>query len=222
MSNIRISILTWRKRQNTAHGRLAFISFRTGTDRNVILHCAPSEFAASAGTGILTSLIDARRGVETFRVIGALRSAVRRSTDVVLQAGACRIQADNFALRVETAWIRQARISLSLRQRRRGADPDAVHEGIAGVAAGAAADRIMIHRKTIRVLSAGTGTRVRALIVNARLVLRTLGADDTSRSTGRRDAGESWLAQTHCVSVLNSAVAVGSTRRWIAWIDRRR
>lgn len=160
----------------------------------MILHCASSEFAASTGTGILTSLIDACRNIEAFRVIGALRSTVRRTADVVLQAGACRIQAYYFALRVGTAWIRRARISLPLRQRRRGADPDAVHEGIAGVAAGATADGIMIHRKTIRVLSAGTGTRIRALVVDARLVLRTLGANDASRSTGRRDAGESWLA----------------------------
>lgn len=71
----------------------------------MILHCAPSELAASAGTGILTPLIDACRGVEAFRVIGALRPAVRRTADVVLQAGARRVQAYYFALRVGTAWI---------------------------------------------------------------------------------------------------------------------
>jgi len=85
-----------------------------------------------------------------------------------------------------------------------------MYEGIARVAAGAAADGIMIHRETIRVLSAGTGTRIRALVVDARLVLRTLGANDASWSTGRRDAGESWLTQAYCMSVLNSAIAVRS------------
>lgn len=85
-----------------------------------------------------------------------------------------------------------------------------MYEGIARVAAGAAADGIMIHRETIRVLSAGTGTRIRAFVVDARLVLRTLGADDASWSTGRRDAGESWLTQAYCMSVLNPAIAVRS------------
>lgn len=214
-------LLTWRKRQNAAHSGFAFVSFRTSTEWNMILHCASSELAASAGAGILTPLIDACRSVEAFRIIGTLWPAVRWTANVVLQAGACRIQAYYFALRVGTAWIGQARISLFLRQWRRGADLDAVHEGIAGVAASAAADGIMIHCETIRILSARTGTWIRAVVVYARLVLRTLGANDASRSTGRRDTGESWLAQAYRVSVLNSAVTVGSARRRIAWINWR-
>lgn len=178
----------------------------------MILHCASGELAASTETGILTSLINACRGVEAFRIIGALWPAVRRTADVVLQAGACRIQTYYFTLRIGTAWIGEARIFLSLRQRRRGADSGAVHEGIAGVAASTAADGIMIHRETIRVLSAGTRTWIRAVVVNARLVLRTLGANDASRSTGRRNARESWLAQAYRVSVLNPTVTVGSAR----------
>lgn len=137
----------------------------------MILHCTPSNFAASTRAGTLTSLIDARCGIETFRAVGAFRSAVWWTTNVVLQAGTSRIRAYNSALRVRAARIRQARISFPFRQRRRSANPGAMHEGIAGVAAGAAADGIVVHREAVRVLSARTWTRVRAFVIDARLVL---------------------------------------------------
>lgn len=81
----------------------------------MILHRASGEFAANAGTGILAPLIDARRVVEALRVIGALGSAVRRTADVVLQAGARRMRAHHLALRVRAARIGQARVSVFLR-----------------------------------------------------------------------------------------------------------
>lgn len=186
----------------------------------MILHRASGKLAASARTRILASLINARRAVEALRVIGALRSAVRRTTDVILQAGARRMQAYYFALRVRATWIRHARVLLSLRQRRDSTDSGAVYEGIANVATGTAADRIVIHRKTVGVLSARARTRVRALVIDTRFVLRALGADDATWSTGRRNAGESWQAQTHRVTFVSSAIAVGSARRRHARIGR--
>lgn len=55
----------------------------------MILYRAPGNLATSARTGILASLINARRGVEAFRIVGALRSAVWWTANVVLQAGTC-------------------------------------------------------------------------------------------------------------------------------------
>lgn len=72
----------------------------------MILHRASSKIPARAGTGILASLIDAGRGVEAFRAVGALRSAIRRAADVVQQTGARRLRAYHFALRVRSARIR--------------------------------------------------------------------------------------------------------------------
>lgn len=95
-----------------------------------------------------------------------------------------------------------------------------MYKGIADVAAGTAADGIVVHRQAVGVLSAGTWTRVRALVIDARLVLRALGADDATRSAGRRNAGESRLAEADRVTVVNSAMAVGSARRRYAGISR--
>lgn len=187
----------------------------------MILHCASSELAARARTGILASLFDARSGTEALRAVGTLRPTIRRTADVVRRAGARRMRADHFALRVRAARIRRARIPLAFGQRRRRANLEAVHEGITGVAVGAAADRIVIHRKAIGILAARARTRVRTLIVYARFVLRALGADDAARSAGRWDASESWLTQAHRVSVLRTAVAVGSAGRRVARIDRQ-
>jgi len=72
----------------------------------VILHCAPSQFAARAGAGILASLIDAGGIVEAFRIIGAFRSAIRRTADIVEQTRTRRMRADHLALRVRATWIR--------------------------------------------------------------------------------------------------------------------
>lgn len=69
----------------------------------------------------------------------------------------------------------------------------------------------MVHRETVGVLSAGTWARIGALVVDACLVLRALGADDAAWTAGWRDAGESRLAQAHRVSVGSATVAVGST-----------
>lgn len=97
-----------------------------------------------------------------------------------------------------------------------------MHERIAGVTAGAAADGIVVYRKAIRVLSARTWARVRALVVDARSILWTLRADNATRTAGRRDSGESRLTEAHRVSVVRSTIAVGSARRRIAGIDRHR
>lgn len=188
----------------------------------MILHGAPGEIAAGARTRVLAPLIDTRGGAETLRVIGAFRSAVGRTTDVVEQTRAGRLRADHFALRVRTARVRRARVTFVLRRWRHSADLEAVHEGVAGVTIGAAADGIVVHRQAVGVLSARTWTRVRALVADAGLVLRTLGADDTTRPASRRDPGEAWLTQAHRVSVLRPAIAVGSARRRVAGVDRRR
>lgn len=78
----------------------------------------------------------------------------------------------------------------------------------------------MVDREAVGVLPAGTGTRVGTLVVDARLVLRTLGAHDAAWPAGRRDAGESRLAQAHRVSVGSATVAVGSAWRRVARICR--
>lgn len=188
----------------------------------MILHGAPGEFAASARTRVLASLIDTRGGAEALGVVGAFRPAVGRAADVVEQARAGGMRADHLALRVRAARVRRAGVPFAFRQGRHGADLEAVHEGIAGVAVGAAADGIVVHRQAVGVLSAGAWARVRALVLDARLVLRTLGADDAARSAGRWDSGESWLARADGVSVLGPAVAVGSAWRWVAGVERRR
>lgn len=120
----------------------------------MILHGALGEIAASARARILAPLIDTRGGAEAFRIVGAFRSTIRRTADVVQQARAGRMRADHLALRVRAARIRRARVSITFRQRRYSADLKAVYEGIAGVAVGAAADRIVVHRETVGVLSA--------------------------------------------------------------------
>ena len=100
-----------------------------------------------------------------------------------------------------------------------------MNERIARVTAGAATDRIVIDRKAIRVLSARTWTRIRTLVINARSVLWTFRTNNTTRSAGGRNSGESWLAEAHCVTVVRSTVAVGSTWRWITrinWHGQRR
>lgn len=55
----------------------------------------------------------------------------------------------------------------------------------------AAAYRIVIDHLTPRVLTAGTRTRILALVVETRLGQRTLCADHAFWSTGRRTANES-------------------------------
>lgn len=95
-----------------------------------------------------------------------------------------------------------------------------MHKWIAGVASGAAADRIVVHCEAVSILTTRACAWIRAFVVDARLVLRAFGTDDTARSTGRWNPRESGLALAHRVSVLRAAVAVGSTGRWLTGINR--
>lgn len=88
----------------------------------------------------------------------------------------------------------------------------AAHERTALHARRTAADRIVIDDRAAGVDAARAGARIATLLVEARLVERTLVAVHALRSAGRRHAHESGHARAHGVSVVWLTLAVGAAR----------
>lgn len=80
----------------------------------------------------------------------------------------------------------------------------------------------MVDDLALGVLSAGAGARVDALLVDASPVGGALGADHTLRPAARRRADVLRKAGADSLTVVDFALAVGSTWRGVAGICRRR
>lgn len=65
--------------------------------------------------------------------------------------------------------------------------------------------------------TAGTGTRISALLIGASFVLSTVGAESALGSAEGRRTEEFWRTSAHGMSVYLSAYAVRATGIRIAW-----
>lgn len=81
------------------------------------------------------------------------------------------------------------------------------------------AHRRVTYYSTVRVNTAGTWTRIAALLTDARQVRGTLAVADAFRSTVRRIADKFRQARARGCVVYDLASTVQSTRGWIAWIN---
>ena len=96
----------------TAVEWISTVASGTGTDGVVIDHLALSIGSAGAWTGVHTLLLDTGHGQWTLRAEETLRPAVRRTSEISLQAGADRAGSFWAALTVGTTGVRSAGINL--------------------------------------------------------------------------------------------------------------
>lgn len=212
--------LTWWRCQDTTNTSISLVSLRTSANGNMILNRASGHFSTSFNTRIFTPLIYTSSRMEAIRVINAFWSTIWRTTDIVQQAGACGLRTDHSALRIRSARIRWAWISKILERWLCHVGPSTLNKWITSVSICTSANGIVVHRQTFSVQSTGTWTRIRTLVLDASLVLRTLRAHYTFWPTCRRNTDESWLTKTHCMSIVHATVAIRSTRRWFTRIER--
>lgn len=179
-------------------------------------HLADGVAAARSRTGIHASLLLAGQMVLALVVIGALRPAVRRSSDKVGLAGAGRLVADLAANGIGTTRRRHARIvgTLFLLGGQTSGD------GVSGHARLATADGVVVHHLALGIVAAGTSARILALLVNAGTVLGALRADHTLRLAAGRGTDVTLHTAAHRVAVGVLALAVRTAGRRLAGILR--
>lgn len=94
----------------------------------------------------------------------------------------------------------------------------ASNEWIASVSWRATTDRIVISDLAFGIDSASSRTRVNTFLVVTSLILRTLVARHTFRSTSRWRSDITGDARAYCLPIDLSALRVGSAGRWLTRI----
>ncbi len=203
---------------------------------------------ARAYTGITTPFVLARQVRGTFFVYGTFGATIRGPTNIIFQTRASGIATHNTTLRIWPAgrwytrigrmtvlhngWLYWERkpIFLNIYVLFEGAaqfvNPksltffDATNKRIPRKSGGAAAYRIMVNDLAPSIQTASARTRVRALLLYAGFVLRTLRADHALWATSRRSADIIRLARADRVIVHLATLTVRSAWRWDARILR--
>lgn len=148
-----------------------------------------------------------------------LRSAERRSSNVIRLTGASRYSIHQSTLRIRSTWVWHARICAD-GGGQLGQTSLARQEWVASESRWATAYRIVIDHLTLGVRSTSPWARVTTIDAHASPVQGTIGADDALRSTGRRRPDVALLTRADGVIVGHSTIAVWATGRWVAWILR--
>ena len=93
-------------------------------------------------------------------------------------------------------------------------------EGVTDVSFWAAADWVVVHNVTLGVDSTNSNTRVLASQVDTGKGRGTLAVDDTLWATSGWSSEVSREACAHWPAFLFSTLSIGTTRRWLARVDR--
>ena len=207
----------------TLSERISIVSRRTSTYRVVVHNLTFSIWTTGSWTGVDTFLPDTGQVAGTVWVDAALRSAVRRNSDIVGQAGTGRHPPGDvvLALREGTTGRGVAGINILLGYNIDGwrrLHLDTVTEGVSCVTRRTLTDGVVVGDLTPGVVTTGPWAGVNTLLVDAGSELTTVRAHHTLwPAVGRvalisRDAG----ADTDSVHL--SVLTVGSAGVWIAGV----
>jgi len=178
--------------------RFADVAGGTGTDGIVVDHLTDGVDSASIHAWVSAFLVETRLVSGTVLV------------DNALWVNAARHAVDHSALAVATTrrWI----AGISWRWRR----VFALGERVANEGGRTAADGTVVDDLTLSPVAADARARVHTLVVDTRLVARTVGADDTLGPAAGRAGGALEACETlaHRHTVHHSAQCVGAARRW--------
>ena len=92
-------------------------------------------------------------------------------------------------------------------------------EGVTDVSLGTAADGVVVDNVTLGVDSTNSDAWVLAAKVDTGKAWSTLAVDDTLWAASRRSSKVAREASTHWPAFLLSTVCIGTTGRWLAWIN---
>ena len=115
-------------------------------------------------------------------------------------------------LAVGSTWVGVAGVNWRHRPHHLG-DEGAAREGVAGVPSGADTDGVMVDSSTAGVVSTGSNTGIRALLLDASLVAWTLCIEDTLRSAVGSSAYEAGETGASFMAIHFPAESIRST--WV-------
>lgn len=176
--------------------------------------------ATRAGTRIGAFTVDARLLRWTVGIDDTLGPAVRWHADVARDALARWRVGVGATQRIRTTWRWYAWIAGPFVSVLFNGNGLTASERIASLAWLATADRTVVEHFAASTAAASAATRIDALLIDARMRWRTLGADDAFGSTLRRCADVSLDARANGVLVDVATLAVWSARRWRAHVYR--
>lgn len=189
----------------------------------MIHHIAEGIEATRARARILAAFIDAGQVGWTLGVQSALRTTIGCTSNVIGQARADSRFPNDATLGVWSTRTWHAGILIRFGSFRRLVLPGrTTHEGITTVASGARADRIVIGHLADSLVAAGTGTWVYTTQIHACPVLGAFGANRALGTTGGRSTNVIGNARADRMAVNLATLAVRTTRRWLAGLNRWR
>jgi len=196
---------------------------------------------AGSWAGVAALLVNTRLLTRTFRVYSTLWATIGSLTNKVRQAGTGRYSVNIAALGVGTTgcWYTgiPQRFVLGLNNRRCGTvwftifnprvtrirltwNGEATSEGIACVAANAAANGAVVANPAYGIVSASIRcARIHALLINTRPIHRTLRGDGTFWTAGRWSSHKQGQAGAYRLLIGYATLRVGTTRSGLTGIN---